>query len=71
MDQPDYDKSVDDQESTSEYMCQKEAVKNGHTTDQADNCEDGELDCENCPFEIYGISDQREKDIYWSQIVNK
>lgn len=30
--------------------CRACAVKNGHTIDEADNCEDGELNCNGCPW---------------------
>lgn len=38
------------QESTHEEACVKTAVANGHTPEQANNCEAGDLNCEGCPW---------------------
>jgi hypothetical protein len=41
---------VDEQESAYENMCREAATKDGHSVDQADTCEDGELKCGECPW---------------------
>lgn len=47
-----FDDGTEKQEATNEHACREEAVKNNYTVEQADNCENGDLKCVNCPFEI-------------------
>jgi len=30
--------------------CYNTAIKNGHTKEEADNCDDGSVNCPDCPF---------------------
>jgi len=33
-----------------ELVCMETAIKNGHTAEEVDNCDDGSLGCSDCPF---------------------
>jgi hypothetical protein len=39
-------------EEQHERACQECADRNGHTQEQADECDDGCLACVDCPFEV-------------------
>jgi hypothetical protein len=45
-----YLRSLDDQEAAGEEACYKAAVKNGLTVEQAENCDDCEYKCPECPW---------------------
>ena len=37
-------------EDNNEQACIETAMKNGHTKEEADNCDDGSVACPDCPF---------------------
>lgn len=39
-----------DQEAAGMEACVMAALKDGHTQEQAENCDDGELKCSACPW---------------------
>ena len=41
---------IADLEDNATQACQSTAVKNGRTTEEADNCDDGSVACPDCPF---------------------
>lgn len=38
------------QEDSAWEACYTTAERNGHTKDEADNCDDGSVGCPDCPF---------------------
>ena len=40
-----------------EEQCHECAKENGHTTTEADECDDGSVGCPDCPFVVRGGSD--------------
>ena len=38
---------VEDQATRACFEC---AIRNGHTVEEAENCDDGNIGCPNCPF---------------------
>lgn len=45
---------IADQEDNATASCRDCAIKNGHTTEEADNCDDGSVGCPDCPFPALG-----------------
>lgn len=39
-----------EQENANVAACEQTAVRNGHTPDQAENCDAGSVGCPDCPF---------------------
>ncbi len=37
-------------EAAGVQACQGTALRNGHTVEEADNCDDGSVNCPDCPF---------------------
>ena len=37
-------------EDANEMACIETAIKNGHTREEADNCDDGSVGCPDCPW---------------------
>lgn len=48
---------IGDLEDRNEQACIETAIKNGHTREEADNCDDGSVDCPDCPFKAKIIID--------------
>jgi hypothetical protein len=46
----DQSRDVCRQEEAYEYACACEAERNGYTYEQSQECDNGSLDCKNCPF---------------------
>lgn len=46
-----YDDDVADQEFANEHLCITIAINNGHTKNQAMNCDAGSVKYPNCPWE--------------------
>jgi len=44
------EKWIADEESANEDLCRQTAIDNGHTWQEADTCEAGELTCKTCPW---------------------
>ena len=42
--------SPDEQEAWGQAKCRDTALRNGFTTEQADNCDDGDVGCADCPW---------------------
>lgn len=41
---------IADQEDNATEHCITTALRNGHTIEQAENCDDGSVACPDCPF---------------------
>ena len=57
------DKMIDEVariEEENEQACVKCAKTNGFTSEQANNCEEGELDCKGCPWNTAKIQTEEE-----------
>ena len=39
------------QEDAAERACIETAIKNGHTAEESDECDDGSVGCPDCPFQ--------------------
>lgn len=46
----DYEHLIAQHEAANTNACRECAVKNGHTIDEADNCDDGNVGCPDCPW---------------------
>ncbi len=44
-----------DQEAASDAACNGTALKNGFTTEQAEECDDFSVGCKDCPFRIEDV----------------
>lgn len=49
-----WSRHIADLEDAHEAACYETAIKNGHTTEEADNCEVGAEICPDCPY-IEGV----------------
>lgn len=45
-----FNDGTDDQLQLAEYSCKLTASKNGHSVEDAEDCEDGSVGCMDCPF---------------------
>ena len=45
-----WSKYIADQEDNAVASCYDCAIRNGHTREEADNCDDGSVSCPDCPF---------------------
>ena len=43
---------IADQEDNATEACISTAIKNGHTREESDLCDDGSVGCSDCPFKI-------------------
>ena len=41
---------IANEEDKNEQACRSCALRNGHTIQEADDCEDGSVNCPDCPF---------------------
>lgn len=41
---------IGDQDDANERACIEEAARNNYSIEQANNCDEGNLNCKNCPF---------------------
>jgi len=46
-----WSKHIEGIEDMNTISCQSCALRNGHTIEEADNCDDGSVNCPDCPFE--------------------
>lgn len=65
-------RSLDEQEAANMSECEKAAVADGYTVEEAENCNIGELVCKDCPFgkptkESRPIT-LAELSLYWKRI---
>jgi hypothetical protein len=59
---------INDQEDAAEFACNSTAVENGHMVEEAENCDDGNLNCPDCPFTPEGREKRKEKVIKYQEI---
>lgn len=45
-----FQRMQDSQQRANEEACEQCARENGHTAEEADNCDDFSVGCPNCPF---------------------
>ena len=43
-------RAVEDEVAANEAACHDTALRNGFTVDQANNCDDGDVGCADCPW---------------------
>lgn len=46
----DLDRLVQDMEAANDGACKVTALRNGHTLEEAENCDDASVGCPDCPF---------------------
>lgn len=42
---------IENEEYKAVVSCRNTALRNGHTMEEADNCDNGDVGCPDCPFE--------------------
>ena len=47
-----YLRSQEDEEERGRLACIEEAIANGYSMEQSQNCDDGVLNCKKCPFRV-------------------
>ena len=51
---------IADLEDNATMSCLNTATNNGHTREEADECDDGSIACPDCPFKAKEVEDEKD-----------